>query len=104
MLFLRRCDAWDTRKAKCPGMDSGQWREQFLMKSCKSGRIIIEHQLAHAVRDPNGRAYNRTAHLKRKTEDDADMGGLSGRAEDRAQRYCHLGSCSNETIYGFFQG
>lgn len=24
----------------------------------------IEHQLAHAVRDPNGRAYNRTAHLK----------------------------------------
>ena len=28
-----------------------------------------EHQLAHAVRDPNGRAYNRTAHLpqRRKT-------------------------------------
>lgn len=25
---------------------------------------IIEHQLAHAVKDPNGRAYNRTAHLK----------------------------------------
>ncbi|KAG1247684.1 hypothetical protein G6F65_020033 [Rhizopus arrhizus] len=24
---------------------------------------IIEHQLAHAVRDPNGRAYNRTTHL-----------------------------------------
>lgn len=23
----------------------------------------IEHQLAHAVRDPLGRAYNRTAHL-----------------------------------------
>lgn len=23
----------------------------------------IEHQLAHAVRDPNGRAYNRTTHL-----------------------------------------
>lgn len=23
----------------------------------------IEHQLAHAVKDPNGRAYNRTAHL-----------------------------------------
>jgi integrase len=23
----------------------------------------IEHQLAHAVRDPNGRAYNRTKHL-----------------------------------------
>lgn len=25
---------------------------------------IIEHQLAHSVRDPLGRAYNRTAHLK----------------------------------------
>lgn len=24
---------------------------------------MIEHQLAHAVRDPNSRAYNRTAHL-----------------------------------------
>jgi hypothetical protein len=24
----------------------------------------IEHQLAHAVRDVNGRAYNRTAHLE----------------------------------------
>ena len=24
---------------------------------------FIEHQLAHAVRDPNGRAYHRTAHL-----------------------------------------
>ncbi len=27
----------------------------------------IEHQLAHAVRDPNGRAYNRTAHLPERT-------------------------------------
>ncbi|MFK7825134.1 MAG: tyrosine-type recombinase/integrase [Oligoflexales bacterium] len=25
---------------------------------------IIEHQLGHAVRDPHGRAYNRTAHLQ----------------------------------------
>ena len=25
---------------------------------------FIEHQLAHAVRDPLGRAYNRTTHLK----------------------------------------
>ena len=24
---------------------------------------FIEHQLAHAVRDPNGRAYNRTSFL-----------------------------------------
>lgn len=28
----------------------------------------IEHQLAHAVRDPNGRAYNRTAHLTKRRE------------------------------------
>ena len=27
------------------------------------GPDYIEQQLAHAVRDPNGRAYNRTAHL-----------------------------------------
>jgi hypothetical protein len=25
---------------------------------------LIEHQLAHAVKDVNGRAYNRTAHLE----------------------------------------
>ena len=25
---------------------------------------LIEHQLAHAVKDPNGRAYNRTTHLR----------------------------------------
>lgn len=29
---------------------------------------FIEHQLAHAVRDPNGRAYNRTAHLEARRE------------------------------------
>jgi hypothetical protein len=28
----------------------------------------IEHRLAHAVRDPNGRAYNRTAHLPERRE------------------------------------
>ena len=29
---------------------------------------IIEHQLAHTVRDPNGRAYNRTQHLDERRE------------------------------------
>lgn len=29
---------------------------------------IIEHQLAHAVKDPNGRAYNRTTHLAQRVE------------------------------------
>lgn len=28
---------------------------------------IIEYQLAHAVKDPNGRAYNRTTHLVERT-------------------------------------
>ena len=28
----------------------------------------IEHQLAHAVRDANGRAYNRTAHIEGRKE------------------------------------
>jgi integrase len=29
---------------------------------------FIEHQLAHSVRDPNGRAYNRTHHLPERTK------------------------------------
>jgi len=29
---------------------------------------FIEHQLAHVVRDPNGRAYNRTSHLAERRE------------------------------------
>lgn len=40
---------------------------------------IIEHQLAHAVRDPNGRAYNRTAHLnerRKMMQDWADYLGV----------------------------
>jgi len=41
---------------------------------------FIEHQLAHAVRDPNGRAYNRTAFLEERRkmmQDWADyLGGL----------------------------
>jgi hypothetical protein len=28
----------------------------------------IEHQLAHGVKDPNGRAYNRTKHLPQRRE------------------------------------
>lgn len=29
---------------------------------------LIEHQLAHAVKDVNGRAYNRTSHLSARRE------------------------------------
>jgi integrase len=46
---------------------------------------LIEHQLAHAVRDPLGRAYNRTAHLaerRRMMQAWADyLDGLKGGAE-----------------------
>ena len=36
-----------------------------IMDEVLSERVeLIEHQLAHAVKDPNGRAYNRTAHLR----------------------------------------
>ena len=40
---------------------------------------LIEHQLAHAVKDPNGRAYNRTAHLLARHKMMQRLGGLSGR-------------------------
>lgn len=34
----------------------------------REGIHLIEHQLAHAVKDPNGRAYNRTKHLDDRRE------------------------------------
>jgi hypothetical protein len=33
------------------------------MKYCNSESTLLEHQIAHEVKDPNGRAYNRTAFL-----------------------------------------
>ena len=44
---------------------------------------FIEHQLAHALRDPNGRAYNRTALLPERRSNDARMGRLLGLAQSR---------------------
>ena len=43
---------------------------------------FIEHQLAHAVRDPNGRAYNRTA-FRPERRRRCGMGGLPGSAPGR---------------------
>ncbi len=50
-----------------------RWRRHIVPLSTQAVAILdevlgfpphlIEHQLAHAVRDPLGRAYNRTAHL-----------------------------------------
>ena len=40
-----------------------------IMDEVLSERVdLIEHQLAHAVKDPNGRAYNRTAFLAARRE------------------------------------
>jgi integrase len=42
------------------------WRATFrtILDEVLGERVdLIEHQLAHAVKDPNGRAYNRTSHL-----------------------------------------
>jgi len=64
-------------QARVPAADEGEWLER-LRRAAHGFRAMartildehlgfrpdfIEHQLAHAVRDPNGRAYNRTAHL-----------------------------------------
>jgi hypothetical protein len=43
--------------------ESRQPRERSLDEVLGVRPDFIEHQLAHAVRDPNGRVYNRTAHL-----------------------------------------
>ncbi|WP_423708809.1 tyrosine-type recombinase/integrase [Undibacterium sp. WLX3042] len=40
-----------------------------IMDEVQGERVdLIEHQLAHAVKDPNGRAYNRAAHLPARRE------------------------------------
>lgn len=47
-------------------MTTHGWRataRTLLDEVLKNRPDLIEHQLAHAVKDPNGRAYNRTAHL-----------------------------------------
>ena len=61
---------------------------------------FIEHQLAHAVRDPNGRAYNRTAFLPERRRTDARMGRLSGPAKGRGggrRKRDGIGSKLNDT-------
>ncbi len=45
----------------------------------------IEHQLAHAVRDPNGRAYNRTAHLQERKKMMQEWADYLDKLKDGAQ-------------------
>jgi integrase len=47
--------------------------------------LVIEAQLAHAVKDANGRAYNRTQYLKHRGHD-AAMGRLFGQAGTGCRR------------------
>ncbi len=52
---------------------------------------IVEHQLAHAVRDPLGRAYNRTTHLpERKKMMQAWADYLDGLREGKADKIVQL--------------
>lgn len=44
---------------------------------------FIGHQLAHAVRDPTGRAYNRTTHLGERRKMMQQWARLSGQSESR---------------------
>jgi hypothetical protein len=45
--------------------------------------LAIEANLAHAVKDSNGRSYNRTQYLKQRFEHGAAMGRLFGQAGTR---------------------
>lgn len=68
-----RCMSENTVNAALRGMGYGKdvmtghgfrAMARTIMDEVLGERIdLIEHQLAHAVKDPNGRAYNRTAHL-----------------------------------------
>ena len=49
----------DRQTAQCGALGAAGGRDP----ARGSSHDVIEHQLAHAVRDPNGRAYNRTAFL-----------------------------------------
>jgi hypothetical protein len=42
--------------------------------------LAIEAHLAHAVKDSNGRSYNRTEYLKKTLRPDSAMGRLPGQA------------------------
>jgi hypothetical protein len=58
---MRRCGVWDTTpRPRSPGTDSGRWRERSLHEELHIKPEVIEHQLAHAVPDALGGAYNRT--------------------------------------------
>ena len=81
---------------------SARWHARFLDEVLGFRPDFIEHQLAHAVRDPNGRAYNRTAFLPERTADDAGLGRPSGPAPGRTKRSSRgLTGRSSSASHGF---
>ncbi len=64
MPLSQECDAWISASKK--EMTGHRFRAivRLILDEMLGVRPdFIEHQLAHAVKDPNGRAYNRTAFL-----------------------------------------
>ena len=51
---------------------------------------LIEHQLAHAVRDPNGRAYNRTSHLSERKKMMQAWGDYLDRCRTSGGKVVHI--------------
>ena len=54
---------WVSRKTEMTGHGFRAMARTILDEVLQVRPDFIEHQLAHAVRDPFGRAYNRTKHL-----------------------------------------
>lgn len=72
-LLANQVDPSATRKAVKVSQRTGaangfeavarEWFGKYADTSAAGHSTRMVHQLAHAVRDPHGRAYNRTAHL-----------------------------------------
>ena len=60
---MLRCAVWATPR-KCRPPTRFRATARTIMDEVLDERVdLIEHQLAHTVKDANGRVYNRTAHL-----------------------------------------
>lgn len=57
---------------------------------------LIEHQLAHAVKDANGRAYNRTAHLPERKKMMQQWADYLDKLKAGTQRYRYTATRHNE--------
>lgn len=60
-----RCCNWQSAGVAVRAVDAGLART-MLAERLECDPLVIEAQLAHSVRDANGRAYNRTTYLKQR--------------------------------------